>query len=204
MDTVTQAAVDFAKGDPIVLVSYRDEWARLYHGTVACLAPFSVIVGSDESNILAANSNAMLLTCSEHNPYKAQVQVSSAHTVAEGIRLEFESFDWEKVDRRKYPRIPMKLPVELQLVEETESGPKISTRHAFTEDMSLGGAWVQMDNPLPKDALVEFRTWPSTGSFVRSLAVVMHSSIERQGIGLEFVTFIGPSKLALEEFLNAA
>lgn len=194
----------FAEGDPIVVVSYRDEWARLFHATIDSIQPFSVLISTEESTAFESATETVLLTTSEQSPQKAQALVQSSESTETGLRVAFEPFEWVLVDRRRHPRIPMKLPVELQLVEETESGPKITTRHAFTEDMSLGGAWVQMENPLPKDALIEFRTWPANGSLVRTLAVVMHSSQERQGVGLEFVNFIGPSKLALEEFLSAA
>lgn len=119
-----------------------------------------------------------------------------------GNVLEIRRTNMREVDRRVYPRYTVAAPVSLRSVTNVQSSnTTIAVCQGTTKDLSLGGAWVSMDDPLPKDSLVEFKC-ELDGQSVRALALVVHENRENMTNGLEFMDFFDDSRDLLFAYLK--
>lgn len=120
-----------------------------------------------------------------------------------GNVLEIRRTNLKEVDRRVYPRYAVKVPVSLRSVSEVQTSTVIAVSQGETRDLSLGGAWVSMEPPLPKDSLVEFKC-EIEGEQIRALGLVVHENHENQSNGIEFMDFFDDSRDKLYSGLKKA
>jgi len=113
------------------------------------------------------------------------------------------SSDGKKIDRRKYPRYSVDLPVVVKAVLERDGTPHLKYVAGRTIDMSLGGSWVATEDPLVPNSLVELLVELSEGHQLRTLAIVSWTK-DQSNFGLEFVDYLGASRYYLHDFLAKA
>ena len=90
----------------------------------------------------------------------------------------------------------------IKAVIENNGAAQLKYVKAQTVDISLGGVWVKSDEPLTPGNLVEFQAELAHGEHMRVLAIVAWSN-ETEGLGLEFVDFLGGSRYYLHNFLSS-
>ncbi len=192
-------------GELIAVVTYGDETARLTHGELLQFEPLVLRITEPDPLPFLPEGKAMLIVRGITPPWRGRTTVASCEPDGGALVVAFNETSWEMEDRRKFPRVPVRLPVELRLVHEQPESLSFTEAKGITEDLSLGGAWLKMETPVPVGTLVEFRWSPEPGKTVRSLAIVLHEKPEHQGgVGIEFVNFIGEGKSALATFLDKA
>lgn len=120
-----------------------------------------------------------------------------------GFLIEIRRTNWSEVDRRVFPRFPMRVPVNLRAVHDTRGATVISLYQGTTDDVSLGGAWINVEPQIAMGSLVECQI-DMDGEKIQSFAMVAHDSPERGGIGLEFLDFLGDSRERLTARLPKA
>ena len=120
-----------------------------------------------------------------------------------GNVLEIRRTNLKEVDRRVYPRYSVRVPVSLRSVTDVQSSTVIAVCQGETKDLSLGGAWISMDPPLPKDSLVEFKC-EIEGEQIRALGLVVHENKEGLSNGIEFMDFFDDSRERLYAALKRA
>jgi c-di-GMP-binding flagellar brake protein YcgR len=147
----------------------------------------------------------MLVVQAGKTLYKAEADVNSCEKSEDGIwTVNAGNVLWQLVDRRRYPRYAMKLPVKLRFVHETEGAAQITEFEGTTDDLSLGGAWVTTNEDVELGTLIEFQAALSPNEYVRALAVVAHATEQRVGIGIEFLDYVGGARYNLHTFLSKA
>ncbi len=124
---------------------------------------------------------------------KGEAQAIGTMPWKSGNVLEIKRTNLKEVDRRVYPRYPIQVPVSMRSVSDVQTSTVIAVCQGETRDLSLGGAWVAMDPPLPKDSLVEFKC-DVDGESIRALALVVHENRDNQTNGLEFMDFFDDSR----------
>ncbi len=125
--------------------------------------------------------------------------------VQDGIStIEVRDVTWHDLERRKFPRFNVSVPCMMRAVQEVRGEVIINVIPGTTEDLSLGGTWVSTEAALESGTLVEFQACVAPGEYVRMLGVVAHYDNERQGFGLAFLDYVGPSKRALHDMLLRA
>ncbi len=195
---------DLKVGEAIAVVTYSDETARLTHGVIVGSHPLAVRMPEQEEMSYAPEGRVMLIVKGKTPQWRARTTIARSDAEGTTVLVEFADFEWELEDRRKYPRVAVAVPVELKLVHEQEDSLSFTEARGSTIDLSLGGAAVHTDTPVPVGTLVEFRWTPADGKTVRSLAVVLHQKPEANCIGIEFVNFIGEGRNALKQLLQEA
>lgn len=191
-------------GEPVAIVTYLNESAQLTHGEVVSATPLVVKVLGQVATKFAPLTDVMLLGKTSTPPLRARTSVQMSSVDGDATFVTFEEFAWQVEDRRKYPRVVVALPVHLRLVEEDEESLTFSEASGTTVDLSLGGAAVRMDSPVPVGTLMKFEWTSPEGQAVRALAIVLHEKGESGCYGVEFVNFLGEGQKVLEQLLKRA
>lgn len=205
MDSVFSSPESVAPGLPVTVVFYNENKPMAVTASVQTGKPFTLSTNDKNASALAAGRRAMLILQDGLNFAKAEAQISDCRQDGDAWVIEAGDFGWEEVDRRRYPRYTVALPVQVRAVVEVEGGAELMHFAGVTEDMSLGGAWVRSESRLDSGSLVEFQTDLTPGTTIRCLAIVAWSSSDSQdGFGVEFLDFLGGSRYYLHGFLRNA
>ncbi len=108
----------------------------------------------------------------------------------------------EDKDRRRYPRIPSKVDVNVRLAEESRAIPAVST----VGDVGHGGCRFVSRESWPVGSVLWLTILPKR-SIVEAKARVVYEKPQKGGtfeIGAEFVEISARDKARLEEVLKAA
>ncbi|MBS1719170.1 MAG: PilZ domain-containing protein [Armatimonadetes bacterium] len=189
-------------GQLVTVVVHRDVWARLFTAEVVSNEPMRLKVFVDEISAVHDGDQALILADRSEKPGKARTSIKQAFQDGDHLMVNVENLEWESEDRRRYKRFDLRIPIEMSVVYEDDGDVNIKVVQGTSRDISLGGAWIEIESPLPKDTLVEFRTWVGPGKMVRCLSLVVHCSEERGGMGIEFVNYLENSLETLEEAFN--
>lgn len=135
---------------------------------------------------------------------KGEATVVGIKPFKTGYSLELKQTDWKEVDRRVYPRHTVRLPVSLRAVQDVRGSTIFTVFQGETVDISLGGALVVLDQPIPRGSLIEFNTTLPNGESLKAFAMVAQLNKAKGGIGIEFLDFMGPMREKLESFFAQA
>ena len=188
-------------GSPVSLVFYLNAQPVAIAASVAKQTPLTLNTTDRNASLLEVGKRALLILQDRGQFAKAEAQIISCEPFSEGFRIEAGQFGWEEVDRRRYPRYEVEIPVTVKAVIENNGSAQLKYVQATTLDMSLGGAWVRAEDELAPGSLVEFQADLGTGEHMRVLAIVAWSN-NKDGLGLEFVDFLGGSRYYLHNFLS--
>ena len=133
---------------------------------------------------------------------RGDAELLSLHKTSERCRLEISRVSWEDVNRRKYPRVPVKLSASLRAVHESRGETVVSVVDGLTEDLSIGGSKVWVSQPIIEGSLVEFYAHLNDVDSIRALGIVAHVA-EDSHIGIAFLDYVGAARTKLEDFVNA-
>lgn len=202
METVFGSSQLIKPGSPVSLVFYLNAQPVALAASVTRSTPLTLNTSDRSAALLEIGKRALLILQEGGQFAKAEAQITSCEAYAEGWRIEAGQFGWEEVDRRRYPRHHIEIPVIIKAVLESDGTAQLKYVQSQTVDISLGGAWVKASDELATGSLVEFQAELGTGEHMRVLAVVAWSNEE--GVGLEFVDFLGGSRYYLHNYLSQA
>jgi PilZ domain len=194
--------IGLTPGQEVSIVFYVDGNPNMILGTVDSITPFRVSTVEPSAAKFANQRRAVILNWDSDVLSKIETSVVASHWEEAKWCLELEYLTTDESDRRRYPRYPMKLPVIVRTIEDTPEGRVPIDVQGFTEDLSLGGAWITLDKEIGKQSLVEIRTSITDYDTIRTLGVVARNSSSTSGIGVEFIDFIGGGRFHLFSFLN--
>jgi hypothetical protein len=189
-------------GTPVSVVFYRNAQPLALAASVSNQKPFVLVTADENAEMLEVGKRALLILQEEGQFARAEAQILNCEKHPDGWHIEAGKFGWEEVDRRRYPRHNMQLNVTVKAVLDRNGGPELKYVPAVTEDISLGGAWIRPEDPLKAGSLVEFQADLGSGDAMRVLAIVAWSENGKDGVGLEFVDFLGGSRYYLHGFLT--
>jgi len=98
-------------------------------------------------------------------------------------------------DRRKHPRLKCSTSVEIH------TGDQAAPIRARTGDISLGGCFVEMSNPLPQGSEFRIAIWTNDVKLWAKAQVV--SSAPGFGISVKFLAMSDPERNQLQQFLDS-
>lgn len=143
-----------------------------------------------------------LLVIQKGNEFsKAEAQITAKETNGKWT-LTASDFGWEQVDRRRYDRYEVGVPVTVRAVIESEDGAEIRYVEATTEDVSLGGAWLKSDVKMESGLLVEFQMNLDGATFKAFSIVRWADTAEKTGFGVEFLDFVAGNRSLLHNWLQ--
>ena len=129
-------------------------------------------------------------------------ELLSIQKTPESCRLEISRIQWEDVNRRKYPRVPVKLSASLRAVHESRGETVVSVVDGLTEDLSVGGSKILVSQPIMEGSLVEFYAHLNDVDSVRALGIVAHVG-EDNFVGISFLDYVGAARTKLEDFIKS-
>ncbi|HEY3782487.1 MAG TPA: PilZ domain-containing protein [Fimbriimonadaceae bacterium] len=202
MDAVFGSPNSLKVGSQISLVFYMNAQPVAVAASVVKQQPLTLTTTDRGASMLETGKRALLIHQDGRNFAKAEAQIVSCDHFAEGWRIETGEFGWEEVDRRRYPRVEIKIPIVVKAVLERNGSAQLKYVQGETVDLSLGGTWLTASDELVPGSLVEFQAELVAGENMRALAIVAWQ--REEGVGLEFVDFLGGSRYYLHNFLNQA
>lgn len=188
-------------GQSISILFYVEDRPVAVNGTVTNLNPITITSADSSAEWLSEPRRAMLIARNDSEFSKAEAELTAT---CEGTTWSIvaDSFGWEQVDRRRYPRYETQIPVTVRAVIESGNQAELKYLEAVTEDLSLGGAWLKSEQKLPSGILVECQVGLPTGTKLRVLSTIRWSdTLEKTGFGVEFLDFLGGSRQGLQQFL---
>ena len=186
------------------MVFYREGQPIAVAAVLVSQQPFVVTTTDPSVKDVDEGKRALLILQGSGQFSKAEAQVMSVTRVGDNWNVEVGKFGWEEVDRRRYPRYPVTVSATVKAVLERDGSAQLKYVRATTVDLSLGGSWLRPEDPLKPGSLVEFQAELLPGETVRALAIVAWESEREDGVGLEFVDFLGGSRYYLHGFLTKA
>ncbi len=203
MDAVFGSTYVIKTGSQVSLVFYVNAQPVALAATVCRANPLTVTT-NDRSALLVEVGKRTLLILQDTGQFaKAEAQVTKCEPCADGWKIEVGQFGWEEVDRRRYPRYAIQIPIVVKAVMERNGSAQLKYVQGETIDVSLGGTWIKATDDLTPGSLVEFQAELGSGEHMRALAIVAWRA-EEVGIGLEFVDFLGGSRYYLHNYLSKA
>jgi len=111
------------------------------------------------------------------------------------VPQSLDGSDEDTFERRVHPRLKCATSVELY------PGDHAAPIRARTGDISLGGCFVEMSNPLPKGTEARIAIWVKDVKLWAKVLVV--SSAPGYGISLKFLAMSDPDRHQLQQFMDS-
>jgi len=194
--------IGLAVNQPVSIVFYIEGAPHMIHGTVESVQPFEISTCDPGASKFFSQRRAVILKWEGESLKKIETEVLSLHFESKKWHLFLEFLTSDEVDRRRYPRFPMRLPVTIRTISESPEGVCAVDISGHTEDLSLGGAWITLEESVDVQSLVEVRTRLTDFDTIRTLAITARRGDDKAGIGVEFIDFIGGARYHLFSFLN--
>lgn len=189
-------------GSEVGLVFYEDTTPHALSTVVGSVRPFATVTSEAAAARLSPGQRVMLIFENGAKYAKAEAEVTKCSEEDGTWRVEVGHFGWEEVDRRRFTRHKVHMDVKLRSVQETAEGAAVLQFDGWTEDISLGGAWIKSDTKIEAGSLMEFSAMIGSQN-VRVLSIVARDAGEG-GFGVEFLDFVGSARYLLHGFLEPA
>lgn len=185
------------------MVIYSDMGSVGIKGVIASLEPLCVRVKEGHRGLAAEGTRVQLYAAERAQYLKTEAEIVSVVQDGDEWNWTLRELAMTETERRKYDRRVNQLQVELKTVQETPEGSQIVYYKGESLDLSMGGAWVKLDEAIEIGSLVEFRAALPSGQDLKILATVSNHGRDG-GFGLEFMDFSGNSRNWLFDYLEPA
>ncbi len=190
--------------DDSVIVAYMIQGRPMaVHCVVTSEAPTYLFTKDQRILNVEYPQSVVLVWHRDEQIMKGEGRVVEVHPWKNGNVLEIRQTVTHDIDRRIYPRFPIETSVSLRAVADVSGATVISLCQGSTKDISLGGAWIDVQPTVPMGSIVECK-FNFFGEEIGTLAIVAHENPNRGGNGLEFLDFYGDSKDKLNQLLKRA
>jgi len=188
-------------GHPVDVVLYDDGETHLIKTEVVEATPLLLrILGKSRAGVRAGR-RVMLLAHYDGFALRADCHLNQLRVEEDVALLEIGNINWEILERRRHIRVLVSVPVVLRTVHQGNSEPEVRTLEGTATDMSISGAFVQIEGFVDEGALIEFSA-EINGQTIRTLAVVARTV--SSGIGIQFVEYLDNARHLLHGFLTRA
>lgn len=184
------------------LVFYEGSQPQMLLARICEFSPLGVHTDDDRAELLVPGRRVLLIAQVSGGFSRTEGEVEKAVRSGTGWRIEVAGCGWEALDRRRYPRHPVRIPLSLRTVSEFDGEVRFGHTEATTEDLSIGGAWVRGPYPAVVGSLVEAESVLRPGVTARFLGIVVRAN--GNGCALEFLDYPGASRYHLHAFLSTA
>lgn len=189
-------------GHGLTVVLLSDARATLVPVKVTSFDPL-ILSAAEPFNCPALPVKVLLVGADGSQTWKAEAQLTEVADAGSAPVLTLGDVSWERLDRRRHYRTAASMPMSVKLIQDDADEVTVSVVNGHTEDLSIGGARIQIGQSIPLGTLVQFKCTMAPQVFVRTLAIVSRHH-PMGALGLEFVDYIGSAHADLHEFLNHA
>jgi hypothetical protein len=179
-------------------------------GRIERLEPFIVRILTPPNNGVPKFTNGfplVLLAQRKSVNYRADASVTECSPKHDGMYLELNVPRWQKLERRRSPRVRTAMPIIIVSTEELESASRFTKSSGMIVDIGITGARFLTEIQLGLNWLVHVEgTLPNQRPFRALAEVVRLGDIKCENkyeYALNFVELLGDTKDALKLFLRA-
>lgn len=191
-------------GTEVHVLFYDEARPHVLSAKIGAVAPMALTTRDPSVHLLKPSMRSILVSEENGSVAKAECKIKECKSDGDGWKLEVDVTAWEEVDRRRYPRYKIEVPVRMRLVREDSAGPEIAELVAVTKDVSLGGMLIESGEDIAQGSLVEVQATLQSKEHIRVLAVMVRIDEMPNHYGLEFLDFVGGSRYVMHGFLSEA
>jgi hypothetical protein len=201
VESVTETGVHLKIGSEITCLFGDGRLKNTAFSTVSSEAPLYLDCIASDVQRVSFPRKVVLVSYENGRVLRGEGEAVSMKRIDGHARLELSNVVWEDLERRRFARVTVKLPVSLRAVYEHNGDTVISVVEGFTEDLSIGGSKVAVETPILEGSLVEFLATLEGKEEVRALGIVAHANPDHT-MGIGFLDYVGAARTRLEEFLE--
>jgi hypothetical protein len=190
-------------GAAVAAVFYVDTQPYYAYCRVVSTHPFKIECAEEQAALLSPATRLMLVFEGAKGFSRAVSTVRDIRQIEGGCVIDAEEPTWELLEKRCYPRHEVRVPVSVRTAIETNGQAEFAVVDGHTENVGLGGAWINIGRPLSNGNLVEVLMRIQPTIEVRILGIIVRSESE-QGFAVQFLDYIGSARYHLHNFLNQA
>jgi hypothetical protein len=202
VETTTETGVHLTIGSEVTCLFGEARLKNAAFSTVCSEAPLYLDCVAADVQRIKFPRKVVLVSFENGRLLRGEAEALSVQKIGGNARLELSKVVWEDLERRRFPRVDVQLPVSLRAVYEHNGDTVVSVVDGQTIDLSVGGSLVKVETPLIKGSLVEFLIQFNSEEAVRALGVVAHTEDEKT-MGICFLDYVGAARTHLEDFLTA-
>jgi c-di-GMP-binding flagellar brake protein YcgR len=191
-------------GASVHVLFYQEAKPHVVSAKVNTLTPMALTTKDPGVKLLEPEMRSIIVAEENGSVSKAECKVTECKQKGEEWDVKVDVTSWEELDRRRYPRHKIEVPIRMRLVREDDGNTQIAEILAVTQDISLGGMLIKTSDEVPEGSLVEVQAALRPKEHIRVLAVVVRALDEQGTFGLEFLDFVGGSRYAMHGFLTEA
>lgn len=188
---------------PVIVAFMIDGRPMAVNGLCIAEEPLKIFTKDLRTQDIKYPQSVVLVWHREETVMKGEADAVSVEPYKAGFVLSIERTHVAEVDRRVYPRYPIETSVSIRSVCDMKGSQVISLSQGVTRDLSMGGAWVDVQPVVTMGSIVEFHI-KVDGEEMSALAMVAHDNPNRGGNGLEFIDFYGDSRDRFLAYLERA
>jgi hypothetical protein len=188
---------------PVIVAFMIDGRPMAVNGLCVGEQPLKIFTKDPRTQDISYPQSVVLVWHREESVLKGEADAVSVEPHKAGFLLTIDRTHVAEVDRRVYARYPVEVPVSIRSVCDMKESHVIALSQGVTKDISLGGAWVDVQPVVAMGSIVEFHI-KVDGEEMSALAMVAHDNPNRGGNGLEFIDFYGDSRDKFLKFLERA
>ncbi len=189
-------------GSLVRLVFYTKQGSVSIKARVARVEPLTVSFVGADAKLVNEDDRMLLIVLNKGGCFRAEAVVKKVSGKDGDWSVELSDELWEEMDRRRYPRHTVEIPVELRAIQESGGSCSVQVFKGETIDLSVGGAWVHLDEPVEPGTLVEVQISLTDKEHARVLGLVAHKTSHLVGFGIEFMDYIGSARYTLHNYLT--
>ncbi|BBO23917.1 MAG: PilZ domain-containing protein [Armatimonadetes bacterium] len=186
------------------LVCYIDGEPRCVDSEIVQFDPIVVRCPRASLHDVPQSGRIMAIIGEGYDPKRVDFHVNRVWTEDGATLIEGRNASWSTVDRRRFPRYELRIPLSLRVVSSEADGIKMKEWHGETIDISMGGAWLSGDVDVNKGTLVQTQIQLGGSEPLRVLSMVAWKEDDRSSFGITFLDFIGAGSYVLHQYLNTA
>lgn len=189
-------------GEDVTLLIHTDDRPTWTVARIYSREPFIVEMDKSHADHFRGLKNVLVIHDSGRKYSKGEGRIGDLTETEDKVRIQFSDFHWESVDNRDNPRFNVKVQAIVRTILETNGTIQVDDQMGMTINLSLGGALLELSNPVSKGQLVEFRVSPEAGQTVRAMGIVAHTDVHGTTIGVSFIDYIGAARYTLHQYLS--
>lgn len=189
-------------GENVMLLVHTEDRPTWTVAKIHSRNPLSVEIEGNLLDLFKGLSSLMVIHDSGRKYTKGEGKIADLVTKGDQAWLTFKDFHWETVDNRDNPRFETRIQAIVRTINEHAGGIEVDDQMGVTQNLSLGGALIELSKPAIKGQLVELRVTVEAGNTIRTMGVVAHTDKEGTLVGINFIDYVGSARYSLHQYLT--
>lgn len=183
------------------LIAVDEQDVNTYFVSVCESESLALLVGQEPK--LRRGQSVVIVASDDFNMVRCDGTIKKLSKAGTRYFVEVEMTSHEVVERRRFLRVKVNMPVNLVTLEEDSTGDAVFNRFSGEfNDLSVGGAWLNTSTNLPIGTVLKWSTETAEDGRLDGLALIVRLDSKNGGMGLEFVDLFADAKFRIERIIE--